>query len=211
EVLEGAQVAEVEDRPQVDEEPLVPLPGEDPLAGLQAVNRRPRELRIVRRGPRPDVAGRRRQVAAQDPRPTVLVVYPDDLVELPAIPARAVEARDLAGVVEERLRVPKPRLEPEPVLDLRLAIAVVVDVDGVANVVAELEEIRPTGRILERHIVGDDRDRVRLVRADERVTVRVVGDRIAADLWRFPLRGHRVLAPLLPCRPTRPRAPHDPL
>ena len=42
-----------------------------------------------------------------------------------------------------------------------LRVAVVVDVDLVEDVVAELEEVRPAGRLLERDVVGDDRDRVR--------------------------------------------------
>jgi hypothetical protein len=39
---------------------------------------------------------------------------------------------------------------------------------------SELEEVRPSVGILERYVVGDDGDRVRCVRADERIHVRAV-------------------------------------
>jgi hypothetical protein len=117
----------------------------------------------------------------------VRVVDPAHLIELAPVPARTVDAGDRAGVVEERLLAPELGLELEPVLDVRQPVAVVVDVDRVEDVVAELEEVRPARRVLQRDVVGDDRDRVRLVRADERVRVRVVCDRVLADLRRLAM------------------------
>ena len=72
------------------------------------------------------------------------------------------------------------------------AVAVVVDVDLVQHVVAELVEVRAAGRRLQRDVVGDQRDRVRLVRADERVEVGAVGDRVLGDLGRFAMRRHAI-------------------
>ena len=81
------------------------------------------------------------------------------------------------------------RLEAEVVADVALAVAVVVDVDLVANARIEREEVRPTGRLFERHVVGDDREAVRIVRTDERVEVRVVRGGIARDERRLPVAG----------------------
>ena len=56
------------------------------------------------------------------------------------------------------------------------------------DVVAELEEVRPAGRVLERHEVADQRDRPGTVGADERVHVGVVGNRVLADLGCLTVR-----------------------
>ena len=115
----------------------------------------------------------------------MLVVDASDVVELAPVPTCAVQAGDLAGVVEERVGISELGLEPEPILDLRPPVAVVVYVDVVQDVVAELEEVGPARRVLQRHVVGEDGDRVGLVRTHERICVRVVGDGVLADLGCF--------------------------
>src|SRR5436305_14232030 len=106
EVLQGAQIAEVEDRSQVDEEPLVALSGEHGLARAEAMHGGLGERLVVRRGARADVAGRRRQLVADDlrlrstmgasvpdvPVPMLPVVDTTDVIELPLVPTRAIEA-----------------------------------------------------------------------------------------------------------------------
>ena len=106
-----------------------------------------------------------------------------DLVGLPPVPVRAAQRRDRAGVVEERVRVGQLGPEPELVGDVRLGVAVVVDVDLIQHVVAEGVEVRAAGRALERDVVRDQGDGARAVRADERVDVGAVGYRV---LWRSP-------------------------
>ncbi len=64
------------------------------------------------------------------------------------------------------------------------------DVDLVQHVVAELVEVRAAGRALQRHVVRDQGDGVRAVRADEGVEVGAVGDRILGDLGSFAVRRH---------------------
>jgi hypothetical protein len=86
-----------------------------------------------------------------------------EVVGLTAVEVRAVDAVDRTRVVEERSRVGVGRRERELVGDLRAPVVVVVDVDRVGDVVAELEEVRAAGGILERDVVGDDRDGVRPV------------------------------------------------
>jgi hypothetical protein len=116
-----------------------------------------------------------------------------DRVELPAVPVGAVQRQDRAGVVQERARVAQPGVEPEPVRHVGPAVPVVVDVDLVADVVAELVEGRATRGLLERHVVGYQGHRARPVRADERVDVGAVGDRILGDLGRFTMGRHNHL------------------
>src|SRR5439155_411831 len=77
------------------------------------------------------------------------------------------------------------RLEAKTVLDILLAVAVVVDVDGVEDVVAEGREVRPARGLFERDEVGDDGDRVGPVGADEGVEVRVVRVGVLADEGRL--------------------------
>ena len=106
-------------------------------------------------------------------------------VGLRPVPVRAVERRDRPGVVEERVRVPRLRLEAELVADVGMPVPVLVDPDLVENAVVEAVEVRPAGRRFERDVVRDDRDRVRVVWADERVQVGVVRPRVLADQRRL--------------------------
>jgi hypothetical protein len=59
--------------------------------------------------------------------------------------------------------------------------------DLVADVVAELEEVRASERRLERDVVRDDRDGSRIVRTHERVRIGVVGDGVLADCRRLAM------------------------
>ena len=111
-------------------------------------------------------------------------------VELALVPVRIAQRGDRARVVEEGVGVEQLLLKAELVRDLGQPVAVVVDVDRVENVVAELVEVRAACRSLGRYVVGDDRHRVRLVGADERIHVRVVGDWVLADLGRLSVRRH---------------------
>ena len=67
-------------------------------------------------------------------------------VDLADVKFGIVERRDRAGVVEERVRVLDLGPEPELVDDVVDGVAVVVDVDLVEDVVAELVEVRAAGR-----------------------------------------------------------------
>jgi hypothetical protein len=62
------------------------------------------------------------------------------------VPVGAVQRLDRPGVVQERLRVAHRGAEPELERDIRVAIPVVVDVDLVLHVVAELVEVRASRR-----------------------------------------------------------------
>ena len=84
---------------------------------------------VVGRRARADVARRAGEVLAERPFATRPRSIARDRVELLADPVRAVEARDRADVVEERVRVGDLGPEPELVDDLGLAVSVVVDVD----------------------------------------------------------------------------------
>jgi len=76
----------------------------------------------------------------------------------------------------------------ERVGDVVLAVAAVVDVDLVEDVVAERVEVGAARRALQRDVVGDQRDRVGPVGADERVDVGAIGDRVLRDLRCFAVR-----------------------
>jgi hypothetical protein len=68
---------------------------------------------------------------------------------------------------------------------VRLGVTVIVDVDLIEHVVAELEEVRAACRILEWDEVGDERDRVWGVRTDKRIDVGVVRCSVVRDTRRF--------------------------
>ena len=139
-LLEGPEVAQVEDGPEVDVEALGPLAGEH----LEAV---------VQLGARPGWPGSRSWgwTAARccragrgcrcRGRGEPCCVDPGDGVGLAAVPARAGEAGDGPGVVEEGVGVGDVAGELELVADVDVAVVVVVDVDGVEDVVPELVEV----------------------------------------------------------------------
>src|SRR5262249_39002321 len=100
----------------------------------------------------------------------------------------------------------------ELVAQILFGIAIVVDVDLVQNGVVEGRKVRAARRRLERDVVGDNRDRVRSIRADERIDVRVVGGRVLADEGGLTVagrarRGARVAGARPGGAPARPRTP----
>ena len=188
--IERPQPGQIEDRAEVDEERIVTLPGEDLDAARQACDRGPREVVVVRSRAGPDVVGRGRDVRSEHlALPLRLAVRPEvderDAVGLRPVPARIGERADRTGVVEERVRVPRRGVEPELVGDVWLAVPAVVDLELVEDGVVEAVEVRPAGRTFERDVVRNHRDRVRVVRADERVQVGVVRPRVLADQRRL--------------------------
>ncbi len=210
------QVTEVEDGAEVDEEAVGPLAGEDVEAIGHPVHRRGRQRRVVRRAANSHIAGRAGEHSTASrgwadgrrrgvPRRRV-DVDPRDLVGLPAVPGGAVarrrRMRDGPCGIEERVRIEDLCRELELVGDGRGAGPRVVDVDLVEHIVpdgrriaddrlgAELEEVRPTVRGLQRHIVGDDRDRFRAIGADERVHVRAVSGRVLGNGRCFSVGRH---------------------
>ncbi len=192
-VLEGAQRSQVEDAAEVDMERVRALPGEDP-ATPDLVHGRGSQVGVVRRRPGADVDRRAGQPGGE--HLGLAVLDPGERVELRPVPAGAVETRDLAGVVEEGLRVAHHGVELEAVGDVGLGLAPVGDVDVVDHVVAELVEVRPAVRGLERDVVGDQRDGVGPVGADERVDVRAVGDGVLGGLGCFAVGRHLTGLPL---------------
>ena len=195
EVPEWAQGAEVEDRPDVDEEALVALSGEDLHAVGQRMDRGVRERGVVRSRPWADAHRRAREVRAEHAALALVVIvlvvmtHQDARhgIRLPKIPRRAVQRGDRPGVVQERGRVGDRRLESELVHDVGASVAVVVDLDLVQDVVAELEEVRAAGRLLEWDVVRDERHLRWVDGVDERVDVGVVGYRVFGDLGSFTM------------------------
>ncbi len=162
EVLERPQVAQVEDRADVDIEAIQSLSGEHRPPAAQGSDRLLGERGIVGRGRRPDVAGRAGQVAPEHTR--AARVGTGHRVELLAVPVRAPDRRDRPDVVQERVGVGDLHLKCEVIGDIGATVTVVVDLDRVEHVGRELKEVRSAERRLKRQIVGDERHRVRFVR-----------------------------------------------
>ncbi len=183
--VERPEAAQVEDRPEVDEERIVARAGEDQPIATEVGDTHRRVVDRVRA--RADVRRRHAQnlvrcrLGRADPRDLL------DRVRLLDVQVRVVLERDRTRVVEERVRVRDGRLEPEAIRDVVASIPVVVDVDLVPGCRIEPVVVRPTCRILERDEVRDDRDGVRIVRAHERIQVRVVDRRVVRDQRRFPV------------------------
>ena len=178
--VQRTQATQVEDRPQVGEERIVTRAGEDPDARvLERRHGRVRERAVVRHGPRADVGRSDHQLRADVRRLSAADL--GQCVGLLHVQIGIVERRDLIRVVEERVRVRVRRLEAELVFDVRNGVTVVVDVELVEHVVAELVEVRAASSLFERIHVHDERGRIGPVRAHERVHVREVGDRVFGD------------------------------
>jgi hypothetical protein len=188
-VLEGPQCAEIEDAAQVDVETLPALTSEHVPPARQVVDRLRRQHGVVRRATNPHV-DRRAEEAARELLRRLAPLHPSDRVRLRTIPRGVGDLGDRAGVVQERIRIRDHCREPEPVGDVVLCLTAVGDDDLVEHIVAELVEIRAALGDLGRNEVRNQRDSVRLVRADEDVGVRVVGYRVLADLRRFAVRRH---------------------
>src|SRR5262249_5344242 len=162
---------QVEDRPDVRVERVVALAGEDLAAAGQARHARRGDLPVVLalQRPRADVV-RRRRAAGDDPGGRA-----DGLLD--RVRLHGVAEEEVAGLPAEA----------EAVDDLRLPVAGAVDLDVVPGAWRERVVVRPRGRILTGDPVRDDGEGVRLVRAAERVEVRVVGGRILRDQRRLPV------------------------
>src|SRR5207245_3472863 len=103
-VLERPERAQVEDGAEVDVETLLALARENlAVPAREAVNSALRERRVCGRGARTDVARRTREPRAK--RCGLSVLGSVHGVELRAVPASAVDGRDLDGVVSERWSV----------------------------------------------------------------------------------------------------------
>ena len=174
--LERPQVAEVEDCPEVHVEPLSPLAGEAPCALADVGDGGAGQGRVVGRRQRADVAGRTREVGTQDRDALFGHVDPLQRIGLDPVPVGAAQTRDGPYVVEEVGRITQRGGELELIDDVGDAVAVIVDVDFVEDVIPELVEVRPAIRALQREVVGDQGDRLGRVRTDKGVDVRAVGD-----------------------------------
>ena len=184
----AGQVDRVEDPAERREERVLALAGEHLAAAGQALDRACLRLLVVRNGLRPHVAGGRRNLPSDDLG--VTLGDPGHRVGLHHVPVRAVDRVDRLPVrVQERVRVPGLRLEVEQVPDVGDTVTGVVDVQVVVGVVVELVEVRPAGRILDRHPVPNDRQGARGILRSEGVGVRVVSRRIDRGQGRLSMRG----------------------
>src|SRR2546430_16241543 len=95
------------------------------------------------RGQRTDVARRAGQPGADG------TAGHEHVVGLAAVPVRAVQRLDRARVVQEGFQVADRGAEAELERDVRAAVSVIVDVDFVEHVVAELVEVRAARRRLQ--------------------------------------------------------------
>jgi hypothetical protein len=129
---------------------------------------------------------RRRRQVGREHLPAVAVVA-GHAVALADVEIGIGERSDRARVVEKRLLVLDRRLEPELVDDVVLRVAVVVDVDAIQDIVAELVEVRAAAGRFQRNPVGNQRHRARCVRADKRIDVGVVRQRIGGDEGRLAM------------------------
>ena len=124
--LEGTQIGQVEDRSEVGEEAVVALTGKHLHPAAQRMDGRLGHWRVVRCRMRTDVAWRRREVAADDHRLGIVAppladrrprlarpMHLGDGVELAPIEMRVIQRRDRTVVVQKRILVTDPRLEPE--------------------------------------------------------------------------------------------------
>ena len=191
----AAEVAHVEDAAEVDEERVVARADEDAAAvghrdGLlrERLVRRPEPDRPVLDRPGADVD--RGHVAVGD----------DGLEGEAAVDALLHRVRRFLVLraeadLEERRRVLVFEVEREAVRDVvrgaaeRASGRLVLDVDLVADVLAEGVVVRPARGEFERDVVGDDDDAVGVVGVAEGVDVRVVGERVAGDQRGFAVAG----------------------
>ncbi len=188
-LLERPQDAEVEDGSEVDVEALRSLAGEDPGPRGDGHDGVRGQRRVVGCRERSDVARWARHAGGEH-LGIAAVVDPGDRVGLASVPCRVTQTEDRPGVVEEGIRVGDLAGEPELIGDVGPAVAVVVDVDLVEDVVAEFEEVGTAVRTLEGYVVGDQGHTAAVGRADEGVEVAGVGDRVLRDLGGFTMRGH---------------------
>src|SRR5215469_2677328 len=176
-ILERSQGCQVEDRAQVNVEPLGSLPGEYLDATGKTMNSLLRQILVVGCGAYTNVAGWRGQATPQDSR-VAARINQGYRIELFPIPIRTTNRRDRAGVVEEGIGIADLCLEAELVRDIGKRIPIIVDFDLIQDIVAELKEVGATRWLLQRNIVADQGDCVRLVRANECVNISAIGHRV---------------------------------
>ena len=189
-VADLAEVASVQqvEHAQVQEERVVGLPDPAPtLAPAPGVDHRSVEQVgvVVRHRRVTDVARCHRRVV-QEPGAVATLDLPQ-VVRLADQQVLVVQGGHRAVVVDERVGVAVLGLEAPPVGDVRTCIPVVVDVDVVVRLLGPEVEVRAAGRLLEGDPRADQRDRVGLVRADERIDIGVVDLRIRRRERRLPV------------------------
>ncbi len=194
-LLERPQDTEVEDGTEVDVEALGPLAGEDLRPGGDGGDGRVGQADVVGRRQRPDVARRAGDAGAQQVAPGP--VDPGDRIGLTAVPARALQRRDRRRVVEEGVRIGDLTGELELIADVRAAVVVVVDVDGIEDVVTELVEVGTAVGGLQGNVVGDQRHGAGLIGAHEGIEIGGVGDGVLGDFRRFTMGRHGYLCSLV--------------
>ena len=188
-LLDGPKRGQVDDRPDIDEERIVAWAGKNFAAVWQRADRGIGEGRIVRRRFRSDVVRRNLEVAAERclRAGAAQAIDPGDRVELADVEAGRVEGQNRPDVVKESAGVGDLRTELKLVGDVLFSVAVVVDVDLINAGGREVVEVRAVARLLQRDVVGDDRDHGGRVRADERINISVVHGRIFGDEWCFTM------------------------
>ena len=190
--LNRSQRQQVEDGSKVDEKGIVAWTAEDFAAVVRKRrDRRHRQIRfVIRRGARTDVPRRHLKLAAQlsSVASATKPIDAGDRVELPHVQVRIIQTGHLARVVEKGVAVSRIGAEAELIRDVFLAVAVVVDMDFIQNVVGEPREVRTALRVRERVVVRHEGDRVRRVGTAEDIDVRRVGGGIFGDQRRFPMR-----------------------
>ena len=154
-----------------------------------------RQVRVVRGAAGADV-DRRAEKSLGERGPALALLVAGHGVVLRPVPRRVGDLGDLPRVVQEGVLVADLGREAEAVDHVRVpGDTGVADLDLVLHVVAELVEVRATLGVLEGDEVGDERDGVGLVGADERVDVGVVGDRVLGDFRGFAVGGHQAFPP----------------
>lgn len=127
---------------------------------------------------------------ARKERPALSSGSDDQVVDLAEVQVRVVQRGDLAGVVEELVRVIAVAAAEAPAVgDIGDTVTAVVDLDVVAQVVAERVEVRAAVGLLHRNPVRHHGDGVGLVGAGERVHVGVVRPRVPGDQGRLTVAG----------------------
>jgi hypothetical protein len=145
------------------------------------------DLGVVGGAAGPDVVGSRPEVGPEAGPHAV-----DDLghrVGLGTVPVGVVHVVDGPGGVEEGVGVDGVGRELELVGHVLDGVTVVVDVDLVQHVVAELVVVRAATRLLDGDEVGDEADGVGVAPVDEGIDIGVVGYRILGDGRCFPVTG----------------------
>ena len=188
----GPEVDEVEDRAEIDVEALGAGAREDHRVVVDRVG----DVRRVaaRKRLRTGVVRRLEQVRAEQRAGRLVrrgAVALLDRVRVVHVLVGVVGGGHGSRVLQERAPVAHVAGELDAVDVVLERVAVGVDVELVADVLAEVREVRAARRLLERDPVGDEDEAGRVGRVAEEVDVRVVGDRIVGDAGRLAVTGRR--------------------